>query len=374
MSVLPEPIQSYVFLAISLVVAFAFVKVGLRLVSRVTKNLQKRGISEGLVEFAGAIVRVLIWLVAVSLILIEVMVTFGLRELLLESFSSFLTSNGGRIGVMVVIAIGGYVASRVLGILFLEYKRRSKLHPLTIDLFQNIARYLIYAIVAVLLLTNILVMAGLQTLAGTLVTLFTVFIGLVVSFAATGSIGNALSGVVIMSWRPYKEGDRVEIGEGVYGDVTEVDIMFTKIKTIKDEIIHVPNSHVLNNKIVNYSELGQVIVHYQVTIGYDAPRRLVERLLLQAVTLTEGLLKEPTPFVLVRDLNNNYVSYEVNAYTDRPSRMVPIYSDLMKNALDVFGDAGVEILSPQHVAVRKSEPTVKGKRVRVKSRGSRSNV
>lgn len=357
MAILPEPIQSYVLLAIAVGITLALAKVGIRLVNRVTKNLQSRGISQGVVEFVGVIVRLLIWLAAVSFIVIELMVTFGLREVLFESFSSFLASNAGRIGVMIVVAIAGYVAIRILGILFVEYKGRTKLYPLTVGLFQDIARYLIYAIVAVLLLTNVLVMAGLQTLAGTLVTLFTVFIGLVVSFAATGSIGNALSGVVIMSWRPYKEGDRVEIGGGTYGDV-----MFTKIKTIKDEIIHVPNSQVLNNKIVNYSELEKVVVHYQVTIGYDVPRKLAEKLLLQAATLTKGLLSEPTPFVLVRDLNNNYVSYEVNAYTDQPSQMVTIYSDLMKNALDVFGEAAVEILSPQHVAVRKSQLTVKRKR------------
>lgn len=55
-----------------------------------------------------------------------------------------------------------------------------------------------------------------SSFASTMVTLFTVFIGLVVSFAATGSIGNALSGLVIMSWRPYKDGDRVEVAGGTY--------------------------------------------------------------------------------------------------------------------------------------------------------------
>lgn len=62
---------------------------------------------------------------------------------------------------------------------------------------------------------------------------------------------------------------RYEIGGGTYGDVMEVDVMFTKVGTIKDEVVQVPNSQVLNNEIVNYSALERVIVHYQVTIGYD---------------------------------------------------------------------------------------------------------
>ena len=135
--------------------------------------------------------------------------------------------------------------------------------------------------------------------------------------------------------------------------------MFTRIKTIKNEIVHVPNTQILSNKIVNYSALGSVIVHYEVTIGYDVERELVERLLLAAAKRTECLLQVPKAFVLIRNLDNNYVSYEINAYTDRPNQLVTTYSNLMTNTLDVFAEAGVEILSPQHVAVRKSYLTVK---------------
>ena len=363
MSTVSEPLASYLFLAIAAIVAFVAAKVSVRIVTRMMKRLESQGkLSAELSDLAGALLRTLIWLAAAFFVLAEVLVTLGLQEILLQSISSFLTANAGRIGVMIIIIVVGYVALRIFSIVFAEYKRRTKLHPFTIDLFQNLARYLVYAIVAVLLLTNVLVMAGLQTLAGTMVTLFTVFIGLVVSFAATGSIGNALSGLVIMSWRPYKDGDRVEVAGGTYGDVVEVDVMFTKIRTIKDEIVHVPNNQVLGNKIINYSALPKVIVHQQITISYDVSRKLVEGLLLEAAQRSEGLLAEPKPFLLVRDLDNNYVAYEINAYTDKPNRLVAIYSNLMENILDRFDKAGVEILSPQHVALRNSTPTVKRRR------------
>ena len=353
-------IGSYVLLAILAGVALVLVKLGSRLVTRAMKELVSRGkLTVDIASFLGSLLRGIIWVAGAVFIVTDLAITFGLSGALADSIWSFLSVNAGRFGVMIVILAMGYVSVRIFTIAFSEYKRRSKLHPLTLELFQNIVRYLVYAIVAVLLLTNLLVIAGLQTLAGSLVTLFAVFIGLVVSFAATGSIGNALSGIVIMSWRPYREGDRVEIGVGTYGDVAEVDIMFTKIKTIKNELVHVPNSQVLNNKIVNYSTLGKVIVHYQVTIAYEVPRRLVERLLLAASKLTEGLVPEPEPFVLVRELSNNYVLYEINAYTDQPNRLITIYSDLMKNTLDTFANAGVEILSPQHIAVRESTLIVK---------------
>ena len=362
---LSGPLVSYALLAIAVAIALVLAKVGVRLVVRLMKKLESEGrLSPGLAEFGGALLRVVIWLAAAFFILTQILVTLGLREILLQSISSFLSANAGRIGVMVVIIMVGYVALRIFGIVFMEYKRRTKLHPFTVDLFQSVARYLVYAVVAVLLLTNILVIAGLQTLAGTMVTLFTVFIGLVVSFAATGSIGNALSGLVIMSWRPYKDGDRVEVAGGTYGDVVEVDVMFTKIRTIKDEVVHVPNSQIMGNKIVNYSTLPKVIVHQQVAIGYDVSRESVEQLLLEAAQRSEGLLREAKPFVLVRSLDNNYIVYEINAYTDKPNQLVMIYSGLMENILDCFDKAGVEILSPQHVALRDSAPAVKGRRKR----------
>jgi small-conductance mechanosensitive channel len=160
----------------------------------------------------------------------------------------------------------------------------------------------------------------------------------------------------------------VEVGGAVYEDVLEVDIMFTRIKTIKKEIVHVPNSQILGKKIVNYSALEKPIVHYRVTIGYDAPRELVERLLLAASSRTDGLLQEPKSFVLMRKLDNYHGSYEINAYSDQPNQLVTIYSNLMKNILDVFDESGVEILSAKHVAVRESGANVKQ---RQESQGSK---
>lgn len=349
--------ETLLFLVVYVAVTLALAKLAVRLIARITPRLASlQRVSTTLAEFVGTLFRALVWLVAATVILAEISVNFGLQGLIAEGFSNFLADNAARLGVMTVIIVGGYIAVRIFRILFAEYRRHSKLHPLTLDLFQNLVRYLVYAIVAVLLLTNVLIMAGLQTLAGTLVTLFTVFIGLIVSFSATGSIGNALAGLVLMSWRPYNTGDRVEVG-GVYGDVAEVDVMFTRIRTIKDEIVHVPNSQVLAAKIVNFSELGRVIMHYEVTIGYDVPHSLVENLLLDAARKTHGLLNEPQPYVLIRNLDNNFVAYEINAYTDRPNQLINLYSELIRKILDTFNAEGVEILSPQHVAIRSSKST-----------------
>jgi small-conductance mechanosensitive channel len=325
-------------------------------------------LSEGVADLLSALVRFAIWFVAAMVVVAATLVTFGLGQVIAESIVFSLTTNASRIAIVVLTLVISYILVRLIRVFLTEFRTRTKLHPFTVNLLENVATYFIYAIAALLILTNVLVAAGLATIAGSLVTLFAVLIGLVVSFAATGSIGNALAGLVLMSWRPYREGDRVEIGTGTYGDILEIDVMFTKVRTIKDEIVYVPNLHVLSNRIMNYNGLERCIVHQQVTIGYDVKRTTVEELLSRAAEKTEGLLHDPPSFVLITNLDNYYVAYQINAYTKRQNELVRIYSDLMKNILDVFDEAGVEILSPQYAVLRLGK-NVEGQ---TSSRGSRS--
>jgi small-conductance mechanosensitive channel len=94
-----------------------------------------------------------------------------------------------------------------------------------------------------------------------------------------------------------------------------------------------------------------------VTIGYDAPWRKVHELLIRAAAATPGVLSEPAPYVLQTSLDDSYVSYQINATTDRAEDMALIYSSLHQNIQDVFNDAGVEIMSPHYRAVRDGNRT-----------------
>jgi len=82
------------------------------------------------------------------------------------------------------------------------------------------------------------------------------------------------------------------------------------------------------------------------------PWNQVEKLLIEAASKSMHIEPEPVPFVLQTSLDDNYVSYEINAYSKEAKKMALIYSDIHKNILDVFNAAGVEILSPQYIAAR----------------------
>jgi len=155
--------------------------------------------------------------------------------------------------------------------------------------------------------------------------------------------------------RAFRIGDRVKIADTM-GDVTEKTLFVTRICTVKNVDVTIPNAMVLANHIINFSSLSRsekgLILHTTVTIGYDVPWQKVHELLLAAADSTDTLEKEPKPFVLQTSLDDFYVSYEVNACTRHPETMAETYSNLHQNIQDRFHGAGIEITSPHYSALR----------------------
>ncbi len=181
-----------------------------------------------------------------------------------------------------------------------------------------------------------------------------IFFGLLLSLGSSSAVSNVVAGTVLTYTRAFQLGDRVKIGD-TEGDIIEKTLLVTRVRTIKNIDISIPNSMVLGSHIVNYSSGGDdhpLILHTSVTIGYDAPWRVVHQLLLDAALSTENILKDPKPFVFQTSLDDFYVSYQLNAFTDVPAVMAKTYSDLHQNIQDKFNEAGVEITSPHYKSIR----------------------
>lgn len=186
-----------------------------------------------------------------------------------------------------------------------------------------------------------------------------VFLGVLFSLGSTSAIANVVAGVILTYMRAFKLGDRVRIADTV-GDVVEKTLLVTRVRTIKNVDITIPNSMVLGSHIVNYSSSAHdygLILNSTVTIGYDAPWRRVHETLISAARATENIRELPAPFVLQTALNDFYVSYEINAYTDKPSAMARTYSLLHQNIQDAFNEAGIEIMSPHYSSLRDGNMT-----------------
>lgn len=186
-----------------------------------------------------------------------------------------------------------------------------------------------------------------------------VFMGVLFTFGSAGALGNVVAGLVMTYMRAFKIGDRVKIGE-VTGDIIEKTLLVTRVRTIQNEIVSIPNSTVMSSHTTNYSSEASsvgLIVNTTVTIGYDAPWRKVHQLLINAALATPLIESEPAPYVLQTSLDDFYVCYRINAYTKAPNQQAIIYSALHANIQDEFNKGGVEIMSPHYKSLRDGNAT-----------------
>mgnify|MGYP000487060599 CR=1 FL=1 len=157
-----------------------------------------------------------------------------------------------------------------------------------------------------------------------------VFVGLIVSLGSSTVIGNIIAGLVITYMRPFKMGDRIKLNDTT-GDIIEKTPLVTRIRTPKNEVVTVPNSFIMSSHTVNYSTSAReygLIIHSEVSIGYDVPWRQVNQILIDAALNTPGVVDDPRPFVLETSLSDWYPVYQINAYIKEAHKMAQIYSDL----------------------------------------------
>ena len=176
------------------------------------------------------------------------------------------------------------------------------------------------------------------------------FIGVLFSLGSTSIVGNLIAGYSMTYRRTFKVGDLVKIDDH-FGQVMESKLFATRLRTPKNEEVIVPNSIVLNTHVINYSTLASnrgLILHTTVGIGYETPWRQVEGILKLAAERTEGILKDPPPFVLQKQLGDFAVNYELNVYCNDPNNIMKHYTALHQNVLDVFNENNVQIMTPAY--------------------------
>jgi len=176
------------------------------------------------------------------------------------------------------------------------------------------------------------------------------FIGILFSLGSTSIVGNLIAGYSMTYRRTFKVGDLVKIDDHL-GQVMESKLFATRLRTPKNEEVIVPNSIVLNTHVINYSTLANnrgLILHTTVGIGYETPWRQVEGMLKLAADRTEGVLKDPPPFVLQKQLGDFAVNYELNVYCNDPINIMKHYTTLHQNVLDVFNENNVQIMTPAY--------------------------
>jgi small-conductance mechanosensitive channel len=274
------------------------------------------------------------------------MVAFALAPL--EVIASGIVAHIPSLIFLVVLFFVFRLALRIIRLFFDAIERRT----VTLANFDPDWAQPTYKIVRVLVVAFGLIVAypyipGSESAAFRGVSLF---IGIVFSLGSSSAIANIIAGYMMTYRRAFKVGDRVKVGDA-FGEVIEMRLQVTHLRSPKNEEIVIPNSQILGSEVINYSSLARthgLILHTEVGIGYETPWRQVEAMLILAAQRTSGLSMEPPPFVLHKKLGDFAVTYELNVYCSNVPAMMRLYTDLHRNILDVFNEYGVQIMTPAY--------------------------
>lgn len=166
-------------------------------------------------------------------------------------------------------------------------------------------------------------------------------IGLAVSLAIQGTLSNLAGGIQVLVSKPFKAGDFVEAG-GVSGTVSEVGLAYTKLSTIDNKVISVPNGQISAEKIINYTTAEQRRVDLKFTASYeDDPARVIAAI-KGVVGAHPKALFTPEPFVRVSAYLDSSIEYSVRVWCATPDYW-DLYFDLLEQVKTAFDRAGIEI-------------------------------
>ena len=153
-------------------------------------------------------------------------------------------------------------------------------------------------------------------------------LGLAVSLSVQGALANVANGFMILINKPFKVGDYVAIA-GIEGAVKEIGMLCTKVLTIDNKLIIVPNSEVMGGKITNFSSEELRRVDFETKAGYSNKFEDVYKAVMEAVSDTPTALKEPAPFVRVSGYTDYAVVYTIRVWC-KSENYWDCYFDLMQ--------------------------------------------
>jgi small conductance mechanosensitive channel len=207
---------------------------------------------------------------------------------------------------------------------------------------RGFLKSLLGILLKLMLLISIAEMVGIQT------TSFIAVLGaagLAVGLALQGTLANFAGGVMILLFKPFKVGDLIE-SQGHLGTVKEVHIFVTILLTPENKTVILPNSAVSSNDIVNYTTQGVIRVDMVFGISYASNIKDAKDVLMNILVSHPKVLKDPAPFVGVKELADSSVNLAVRPYT-KPSDYWEVYFHVYEEGKLALDKAGITIPFPQ---------------------------
>ncbi len=312
------------------------------------KAKPKRIAPAGALAFAETVLKYVIYIVA-----LVVAILGSIRALPVSDQTAIQQTIGVIPGIEPIALLGILagllaiaIADRFVDSIFEDMKRHNtKFSVRALDELKSVGRYAVWIVGAVVLLFIVLSLI----LTGDRLVIFAVgFIALLIAlaFLAFAPIQNALAGFTLMRADPFDVGHRVKIGDDLVGDVLSMSLSLTTIRTLRNEIVQVPNARLVQTSVVNFSRSKPYAIFVEVPVGFEIGHDRVKTLLLQAAAETDGIVKDRPAEVFGKEIEGGSILYQLFAYTDQPERMKEIKSALVFRVQELFSAANVRPAGP----------------------------
>ena len=254
-------------------------------------------------------------------------------------FIDWIATNLNNLIFSVIMVVAGYILYRLISRQVRNLSHNEKLEKHLALTIIRVVKWLS----ALIIFSAILAQWGVTL--GTIMTIATIFGGTIIGFAAINTIGNAIAGLIVMTSRPFAVGDRIYFN-GKFADVIAIDLIYTKMFTLDNVLVSVPNQELLKTEVDNYGKENIIRRRCTVTPGFEYDSAKVEQALLEAADKTRDVLKDPKPYVWITNFQNYAVEYSLYVFISEIKRLPEIDAELYRQVLEACRRHEIDISTP----------------------------
>ncbi len=258
---------------------------------------------------------------------------------MIQALGDWVLSNLDKVIFPIVTVIVVYAVYKVISREITSLKNQKKLEDHLAYTFNRISKWA----AALVVLSAILAQFGVTL--GLISGLLTILGGTIIGFAAINTIGNALAGLIVMTSRPFQVGDRIFFNNQ-FADVVAIELIYTKMITLDNVLVSVPNQELLKAEIDNFGKKRIIRRHVTVTPGFEYDSPTVENALLEAAGKVSRVLKEPKPYVWMTNFKDFAVEYSLYVFISDIKGLPEIDAELHGVVLETCKEHKIDISTP----------------------------
>ena len=273
---------------------------------------------------------------------------------LVEIFHQYLTPERLNTVIRVILTLAIGIPLIIFVRKLVQKLVRNRLSPQSEQLVVRIVYYSLALILVVMVLNEFgFKVSALLGAAG--------IIGIAVGFAAQTSISNIISGIFLISEKPFVIGDVIEVGS-IIGEIQSIDLLSLKLKTVDNKFVRVPNETVIKTEVINLTRFPARRVDIKITVSYKENLKKVQELLIKIAEEEPKALKEPQAIVRVDSFGDSGIDFIFGVW-GKTSELFSLKTEIMMRIKETFEAENIEIPYP-HIVLYADEKIEKTKTIK----------